>query len=424
MALSLETYMLLKKIPNRAEKAADKAEAAVPDDYSARVYGAFPHDSISNASVATFADGADNIPVRDLTVSIVPVQTGSGDPSPGNVRPISGWTGAKISCTGKNLIGGIEAANRIAAGADTYTIDTTSKTIAFKTIAGSGGSLLWSGDRSYSAYFPFKPNTAYTVIGRMNKSGGTGAFGLGFTYSDGTTKQFKVSDTDAQEYLVMSSDPTKTLTAVYVGYTAANNQVVYYDTLGIYEGTLTKADAEAFVGTVYPVSWQSEVGTVYGGTLDVTTGVLTVTHIGVDMGTIPWGRATAQVEPYFTSSLSDAITFATGDADLMCSCYKPLPNMVNSTFGNSHDTNLCITGRAAKKVIMVKDTDYSTEQAFAAAVNGQYVVYPLAEPQTVQLSATEVKTLLGNNNIWADCGNVSVDYRADKSLYIAKKLAE
>lgn len=46
----------------------------------------------------------------------------------------------------------------------------------------------------------------------------------------------------------------------------------------------------------------------------------------------------------------------------------------------------------------------------------------LAEPETYQLSPTEVKTLLGENNIWADTGDVEVEYRADPKLYIDSKI--
>ena len=49
-------------------------------------------------SVATFNDGSD-LPLKSLTASIVPVQAGSGDPSPTNERPISGWTEEVIRVT-------------------------------------------------------------------------------------------------------------------------------------------------------------------------------------------------------------------------------------------------------------------------------------------------------------------------------------
>lgn len=60
-----------------------------------QLYAVYPHD-VSNGSPAYITDGADDIPVRGLTVHIVPSQSGSGVPSPDNVRTISGWTGANI----------------------------------------------------------------------------------------------------------------------------------------------------------------------------------------------------------------------------------------------------------------------------------------------------------------------------------------
>lgn len=57
----------------------------------------------SSGAVATFADGADNVPVKSLTVNIEPIQSGTGDPSPDNIRPISGWTGANLTCNNETI---------------------------------------------------------------------------------------------------------------------------------------------------------------------------------------------------------------------------------------------------------------------------------------------------------------------------------
>ena len=51
--------------------------------------------STESGSVATFTSVSDR-PFTDVTATITPVQSGSGDPSPSNVRPITGWTGAKV----------------------------------------------------------------------------------------------------------------------------------------------------------------------------------------------------------------------------------------------------------------------------------------------------------------------------------------
>ena len=51
-------------------------------------------------------------------------------------------------------------------------------------------------------------------------------------------------------------------------------------------------------------------------------------------------------------------------------------------------------------------------------------IYTLATPIVYQLTPQEVKTLLGVNNIFADTGDVEVEYRADTKLYIDKQIAE
>ena len=63
---------------------------------------AFPTDAVSG-EIASFSDGADDIPVKNLTVNIKPTQSGTGDPSPNNVRPISGRTGTTITCNNKTI---------------------------------------------------------------------------------------------------------------------------------------------------------------------------------------------------------------------------------------------------------------------------------------------------------------------------------
>jgi hypothetical protein len=59
--------------------------------------------STTPTPIASFTDGTDN-PLKSLTASIVPVQEGSGEPSPTNVRPISGWTAEVVTRTGGNML--------------------------------------------------------------------------------------------------------------------------------------------------------------------------------------------------------------------------------------------------------------------------------------------------------------------------------
>jgi len=73
--------------------------------------------------------------------------------------------------------------------------------------------------------------------------------------------------------------------------------------------------------------------------------------------------------------------------------------------------------------IWVYDSSYSTLEDFKAALNliPLQVVIPIDSPIVYDLSGIpEITTLLGTNNVWADCGPVSVDYPADTKLYIQK----
>ena len=59
-------------------------------------------DGSASGDIATFVDGSAN-PLKGLEISIEAVQSGSGDPSPTNVRPITGWTECNIVVENTNL---------------------------------------------------------------------------------------------------------------------------------------------------------------------------------------------------------------------------------------------------------------------------------------------------------------------------------
>ena len=78
-------------------------DVAIPDEPVTRIEewlaewanGGSPSYETVTGSIASFVT-LRAAPLKELVVDIEPVQSGSGGPSPDNVRPISGWTGAKI----------------------------------------------------------------------------------------------------------------------------------------------------------------------------------------------------------------------------------------------------------------------------------------------------------------------------------------
>ena len=167
----------------------------------------------------------------------------------------------------------------------------------------------------------------------------------------------------------------------------------------------TDTDYHAYNGNTYSVDWTSEAGTVYGGTLDVVTGVLTVDRAMVDLGTQNWTYVSS--DTVFYTTIADK---RDGLAALMCSHYKTAGN---SGYGVS-DYAIGTSGNSSLlKRVFVSDPNYNTAAGFKTAMNGVQLVYRLATPVTYQLTPTQVAVLTGTNNVWSSGDSVSVTYTKD-----------
>lgn len=140
---------------------------------------------------------------------------------------------------------------------------------------------------------------------------------------------------------------------------------------------------------------------VYGGELDVTTGVLIARYGMVDMGTLTYNVGGGGTQFYTT--ITDASN-SPANNDAYCSNY-PRTTIV-SGWGDLTDKHFALYNKAVR----VYDTSYSTAADFKTAMAGVQLLYELATPLTIQLTPTEVQTLTGTNNVWADSGAVNVSY--------------
>ena len=75
--------------------------------------------------------------------------------------------------------------------------------------------------------------------------------------------------------------------------------------------------------------------------------------------------------------------------------------------------------------LWVKNTDIASVADFKTWLsnNPLQLVYLLANPITLSITSQDIPTLLGENNIFSNCGDVEVDYHADIGLYIDKKIS-
>lgn len=375
------------------------------------IMGFYPVESASG-DVTVIHDGADSLPVRDLSVAIEPVQTGTGTPSPSNVRAINGWDALKVARTGKNLL-------------TTNDYQTDKYGITFTKNA--DGSIKASGTSTGNARAFYRG--LFLPAGRY-LFGGCPSGGSSNTYHvymwdyttgarpmrwDGTTESANDVGTGFQEVLVEPGHEISINFRIQSGTTV--NDLEFHPII------LAGADA----GTTWTPS-EAEVTditlptTVYGGVLDVTTGVLTVDRAVVDLGSLSWGYASARF--YATSPANTIDISDTGDLQAICDSFAryetgALANMPDASFFvNSNKMSTTV------KRIVVKDSRYTDASTFKTAMDGVMLCYTLATPQAYTLTPVQVKTLLGENRIYADAGQVTVQYRADFNeaglMYIPK----
>lgn len=154
--------------------------------------------------------------------------------------------------------------------------------------------------------------------------------------------------------------------------------------------------------------------TVYGGTLDVVSGVLTVDRAMVTLnGSETWGSSNGTVTACMRVQTRMSVRFKpnTSNASLVGDISSAFVEVTpvqtwDGTVGFSVSTDanpylhFCQTGQ--------KNMSVEAWKTYLAS-NPIQVVGLLATPQTYQLTPTEVSLLLGTNNIWADSGDVEVD---------------
>lgn len=150
----------------------------------------------------------------------------------------------------------------------------------------------------------------------------------------------------------------------------------------------------------FQVSWQTEAGEVFGGYIDLVSGVLTVDKAGVDMGSLSWNYDGTRFDTTLTG------IEPSGRDKGICSIY---PISLTSV-ANAPDHSMIFSNNG--NTIYVKDSDYTDAATFTTAMTGQTICYDLAEAQTYQLDGNQIKSLLGNNNAWCSTGDVDIQYFA------------
>lgn len=350
--------------------------------------------TITNVAVATFT--AVSATLRELVIDVTPVQSGSGDPSPSNPRPIIGWTGANINRAAKGIIP-IDYAE---ISRTNFNITVTKKTIRKDWV-----------ERGTNQYFLAQIADAFTEYDNLPAGfySFKGVFKSNRTPVDnGVYARF--SDVSGDNYV----DAILNGPAVWVNAGWRLN-TIYADRgdAWIAGDWATLTDYGIGINlNIYTVSWQTEAGTVYGGTLtDNGDGTWTLTSSWRvrRIRDFTWVREKPNNFDFYRFRCDEFADRANGVQNVLCSVAKT--TTATSTAGIL-DGEIC--GAASNVGVFIRYDALESVEAFLSVFGDGLIVYrmrPEAE-QTYTLTAESVRALIGQNNLFADTGNINtVTYR-------------
>ena len=395
----------------------------------------FPEESVTigPASILSFLANKAR-PIDSLTVALEPIQSGTGDPSPDNERPISGNT--EVNVWDDPAYGGTIYWNQICKAPDTTDWGKASNVDSW---AVADGVMTVTVKAGASSNLFVRPKDAVATETHVYYLGvdvkcdnpiEAQLFKVVFYESaqlNQTVIEDSVSSVFARKEVVVTSNRNPTQIRFQVGaggredsynYYIRNPQIIDLTAMfgaGNEPSTVDEfkalfpldyyaynAGTETTVGAVNGnPGWNATISlgtTVYGGTLDVISGVLTVTWAGYKISAFNWTYF--DDGGYFRANPSAR---KQGITNVTCECYATSSKSSASAMENNR-----IKGAAQSKYVYIKDSRYTDKNAFVSAMGDYLFVFERETPQTVQLTGEQLQTLANENHVWTDSGEVTL----------------
>jgi hypothetical protein len=305
----------------------------------------------------TITDAA-NIPCESLSMTIEPIQSGSGTPSPTNVRPITGLTEANVN-DGVNVWDGNSS----------YTLNTDGFLFAREVPISQGKSYEFIFDcaepKEQCSFEVFK-NTQTTANRIVNEA---------FYVSEKNKVTFTISESAATYKCRLYTNSPSGLTVSNIVLNEIANTA-----------TITFGE------------------TVYGGNVDFDSGIVTVKWASMD---VTWfNRSNARqywVRANPRAKLSTENVY----------CDK-LPKRAEADYGVSVDNMSAL-------VFLFPDDYESASDAINAYGGSLQVVYELGTYTELALTPAQLTLLKGYNTVSANGATISLDYQKDNLAGDIKK---
>lgn len=357
-----------------------------------------------SGKVIYIEDGAP-LYAKRASVFIEPFQAGSGDPSPSNVRAISGWNGVKIKVCGNNIFN----PNKIPDNArQTCTVNGNKFVL---TVLSNGN----YKSSNFEIEGIFEGSTLHLSGAVQNSGNNDGRISVRFLHGDTEIDASNRLEISAQTGFSIKQVPQGTTKLFVVCYSSFLNNATTGDKSTFTDVVLSLNNElySPFVSHDYNITFSNEAGTVYGGTLDIINGLLTVNRKWIDLGTLLYIK---HPDNYFQTShletsLDNAKRYSSNiNADIICSQYKTNPVVTIPNFDNV--IGIFWYESENRNILRIKDNRYidSSVNEFKNAMNGVTLVYPLNTPIIYQIQPTNILMLNSINTIFANCGSMELEY--------------
>ena len=311
----------------------------------------------------------------------------------GNICPISGHTDVDVTRTGKNLLR--KGFSTITNGGITFTANEDG------TVTANGTSTNANAQVSFSNALAGLPSGDYYVTFQLGEN--THERVRGYVWDSTLNTRCVTPSGTAMDFVIKNNVVPIRIDSSHryaVVCQVAQADLTVSDI--VYKPMVTATDVtefafESYVSRTYPIPLGR---TVYGGTLDVTTGKLNVTWGTIDLSSVNYSYVSGRfISNAAILGMKPSPSGRSADG-IMCSAYKCSTSGADMTLFKFTDSH-----------IYIYDSRYSDKDAFKAAVSGVQLVYELAAPIEISLTPTQISTLLGTNNIWHDAnGGMAVIY--------------
>ena len=335
--------------------------------------------SIANTPTPIATFNASALPMPSLKIGIEPVQSGSGDPSPENERPISGWSAVNVYDTGKNLAD---------IGTTTFT---RYKTVNIRLV----------------------PNT-YTISATVT-SADTDANTCLITPLDGDgniISTLQIARDTRASVTFTSAIPISSI-RFYSSDTSAHAQgdSATFTDVQIEIGD-TPTEYTPYNGTTTPIQFvvNGETKTIYSGYVEIKNGKVKAVadRAEVDLGTLNYSKSTSGL--FQTSAVANDIKRPISTASptdyIISSIFKEISGSSITGPSGANPSPDGVMGMSSTGIIYFNYLATADIDEFKQAMNGVQLVYTLATPIEYDLADVSISTQEGTNNLWADTGDV------------------